>query len=109
MEYTPRVNGFQIQDVTYIGKPPEDAPTKFAVVKWVKADPPFEAIDRNGKRKTVYEYCYVVGNLVWDDHEPGFDFESVGLRWLECRPDQEVVDMIMNFAHDKAMELYELS
>lgn len=34
MTYTPRTDGIQITDPTYIGKPPENTPPRFDVVKW---------------------------------------------------------------------------
>ena len=45
MNYTGRIDGFQIRDVTYIGLPPQSTPPQYDIVKWVKADKPYEAID----------------------------------------------------------------
>ena len=105
MTYTPRTDGIQIADVTYIGKPPKDTPPKFDVVKWESSEP-FEAIDiRTGKRETHTEYCYSLGCLEWDAREGCFDFKSVGTRWLEAKPSDKVVDMIMAFCREKGKEL----
>lgn len=35
-EYTERVEGYQIRDVLYFGKPPENAPIRFDIVKWFR-------------------------------------------------------------------------
>ena len=105
MTYTDRVDGFQIRDVTYLGLPPKDTPPTFDIVKWVQCEP-YQARDfRTGERKTYTEYCYSVGSLVWDKHDGGFDFRSVGLRWLESLPNKDVVDMVLRFAHEKSKEL----
>lgn len=106
MDYTERIEGYQIRDVTYIGLPPKDAPPKYDIVKWAVADPPYEALDiSTGRRKMVTEYCYTVGTLVWNRKEPCFEFESCGLRWLEAKPSEAVIDMVLEFAEKKANEL----
>ena len=110
MNYTERIDGYQIRDVTYIGLPPADTPPKYDIVKWewVVADPPYEALNiTTGKREMVTEYCYTVGTLVWNKKEPCFEFESCGLRWLEEKPPEAVVDMVLKFAEEKAKELEE--
>lgn len=105
MTYTPRVDGIQITDVTYIGKPPENTPPRFDVVKWESSEP-FESIDiRTGKRETHSEYCYTLGRLEWDAREGCFDFKSIGTRWLEAKPSDKVVDMILTFCREKGKEL----
>lgn len=115
-DYTPRIggtrpdhaDGFQIMDVTYFGKPPADTPIEYDIVKWEQCEP-FEAYSlRDGKRHTYTEHCYSVGRLEWNDREPCFEFSSIGLRWLEANPPQEVVDMILKFAEEKAKELTDL-
>ena len=110
MNYTERIDGYQIRDVTYIGMPPKDAPIEYDIVKWAKPDKPYEALSWDTKKnemtkKLITEYCYSVGRLVWDKHESCFGFESVGLRWLEAKPSEAVVDMILEFAEKKAKEL----
>lgn len=54
-----------------------------------------------GKPKKIDEYCFVVAELVWDEHEGDFEFASVGLRWLEEKPSERVVDMILEFAENR--------
>lgn len=97
MEYTPRVDGFQIRDVTYLGKPPKDAPTKYAIVKWENCEPTKVIDGRTGEPKIMTEFCYVVADLVWNAKEPCFEIEGVGTRLLEARPSDAAIDMILNF------------
>ena len=106
MNYTERVEGYQIRDVVYFGKPPKDAPELYDIVKWNTHDKPFEAIDgTTGERITVTESCYTVGFLEWNRREPCFEFKSCGLRWLEENPPKEVIDMVLKFAEEKGKEL----
>lgn len=91
--YTERYKGFQIRDINYLGDPPEDAPIMFDVVQWFEDE-------YNGK-----ECCWSVAHLVYDDREPCFDLQSVGLRWLEVHPSEEVEDWIMKWCDYKLREL----
>lgn len=105
-EYTERYKGFQIRDVTYLGEPPTNIPPTFDVVKW-ESDTPIEAIDIvDGKSKTFTEYCYSVGNLIYNPKEPCFEFKSCGLRWLEAKPDEDVMNWILKWCEYKLQELY---
>lgn len=105
MVYTPRVDGFQIKDVTYVGKPPKDEPIKYAIVKW-KQCAPMQVIDSlTGKPKIITEYCYVVADLVWNAKEPCFEIEGVGTRLLEARPSDAATDMILDFCKIREEEL----
>lgn len=105
-EYTERIDGFQIRDVAYWGLPPVDAPIRFDIVKWEQTEP--RDVYSVEKRKYIKstEYCYSVGWLEYNEHEPCFEFHSVGLRWLECKPTQKVIDAILAFAEaqEKAIE-----
>lgn len=92
-EYTERYKGFQIRDVAYLGDPPQDAPLQYDVVKW--------ETDEGGR-----DYCWSVGNLVYDPKEPCFDFESIGLRWLEAKPDEDVINWVIKWCEYKLQELY---
>lgn len=106
MDYTERVDGYQIRDVCYIGLPPKDTPQRYDIVKWVKANHPYEAYDLiTGKRKKIEEYCYSIGTLEWNAKEPCFEFSSVGLRWLEENPPKKIIDMILDFVERKGKEL----
>lgn len=105
-EYTERYKGFQIRDVIYLGEPPKDIPPTFDVVRWEKYDRPTMTVDlRTGKQKESIEYCYTVGRLIYDAKEPCFDFESVGLRWLEAHPDEDVEKWIIKWCEYKLQEL----
>ena len=113
MEYTDRVEGFQIRDVTYFGLPPAGTPPTFDIVKWESFEPrETMCMDRVGNRwvgekRVISESCFSVGMLVWDRHEGDFRFESVGLRWLEEKPSDAVIQMILDFAEKKCKELAE--
>ena len=114
-EYTERIDGFQIRDITYFGLPPVGIPPSFDVVKWKPEKKPHVATvyytDENGqlqhKEQLITEYCFSVGSLRWNKHESDFDFESVGLRWIMENPSKEVNDMILKFCEEKGKEIYE--
>lgn len=92
-EYTPIVDGFQIRDITYItalNKYPENPP-KFDIVKWEEID------GETGEERQITKYCYSVGRLEWNPKKPCFEFESIGLRWLESNPSERVIKMILGF------------
>ena len=104
-EYTDRFQGFQIRDCNYIGEPPTDIPPTFDIVKW-KQHEPTETINlKTGKKEIRAEHCYSVGHLVYDKKEPCFRFQSVGLRWLEEHPSEEVERWIIKWAEYKLEEL----
>lgn len=91
-EYTERYKGFQIRDVCYVEEPPKDEPLKYDVVQWYRRD-------------FSEEFCWSVANLVYDPKEPCFDLESIGLRWLECHPDEDVENWIIKWCEYKLQEL----
>ena len=104
--YTPRVDGFQIRDVVYFGRPPKSEPIKYDIVKWYKLDEPIEVIDsRTGEKKMQDEFCYSVAFLEWNEHEPCFELRGVGIRLLESGLTQAATDMILDFCEKKAKEL----
>lgn len=104
--YTPRVDGFQIRDVVYFGRPPKSEPIKYDIVKWTKLIEPVEVIDAwTGETKTQTEFCYSVAFLEWNDHEPCFELRGVGLRLLESGLTQAATDMILDFCEKKAEEI----
>ena len=106
--YTDRVDGFQIADPTYIGLPPAGTPPTFDVVKWFQYDEPVRAIDMySGEEKEVSEGCIVVAVLTWNRKEDSFDFRSILMRWLEEKPTEAVVRMVLDFAEQKGKELAE--
>lgn len=105
-EYTERYKGFQIRDVIYLGESPKDTPPTFDIVKWEKYDRPTMTTNlRTGEQEESTEYCYSVGRLVYDAKEPCFDFEGVGLRWLEAHPDEDVEEWIIKWCEYKLQEL----
>lgn len=103
--YTPRVCGFQIRDVVYLGRPPKNEPIKYDIVKWVQCEPHEVISLETGEPRIMSEFCYTVGTLEWNAHEPRFEFRSIGLRWLEADVPGEVVDMILGFCEKKAAEM----
>ena len=104
-EYTDRFQGFQIRDCNYFGEPPTDIPPTFDIVKW-NQHKPIETINlETGEKEMRAEHCYSVGLLVYDKKEPCFNFESIGLRWLEAHPSEEVERWIIKWAEYKLEEL----
>lgn len=91
--YTDRYKGFQIRECNYLGDPPTNIPPTFDVVKWYTHD--------DNK-----EYCYSVGRLIYNSKEPCFDFESIGLRWLDAHPDEDVENWLIKWAEYKLRELH---
>lgn len=91
--YTEKYKGFQIRDINYLDDPPDDEPIMFDVVQWCE-----DAY--SGK-----EYCWSVARLIYDDKEPCFDLQSVGLRWVEAHPPREVEDWIIKWCDYKLREL----
>lgn len=79
-----RFNKFGFSKVIYFGDLDRDVfPNKIDIVKWENISPT-EVIDwKTGKRKTITEYCYVIAQLEWNDHEPCWEFKSIGTRYLE--------------------------
>ena len=114
MNYTERVDGFQITDVMYIGLPPKDTPPRFQVVKWYDVEPHegwvYHKEDETWKPRweKITEGSYAVACLEWDPHEPQFVFRSYGTRWLEEKPTEAVVKMILDFCEKKEKELTEI-
>lgn len=110
--YTDRADDFQITDVTYFGRPPKDTQPEFAIVKWYRHDPPLKNVtvirdDQVLLNQTVYESNIVVAFLRWKKSEEEFYLESVGMRWLEKRPTEAVVQMVLDFAEKKGKEIRE--
>lgn len=68
-----RFKQFEIRKPTFLGNPPSEDYFKynFDVVKWA---------DDNS-------HCWSIGHLEYDRKEPGFEFRSVGLRYLRDRED----------------------
>lgn len=105
MDYTSRIDGFQIRDLVYLpGFEPKEPQRQFDIVKWQQTEPR-EVIDgKTGEKRISTEYCYSVARLNWDEKIEGFNFQSIGLRWLEIEPTAAVCQMIKAFAEFKTME-----
>ena len=88
-----RFKNFEIRKCTFLGDPPTPDYHKwnFDLVKWAK----HEESDR--------EYCFSVGRLTWDRKEPGFEFRSVGTRYLEEREDG-LEEWLLKWCELKAVE-----
>lgn len=112
-KYTEIFKNYQIRDVQYLimdetssKDPPKDKPIEFDVVKWYDHKP-IEIIDgETGEKKISTRSCYSVGRLVYNPKEPYIDFQSVGLRWLEEHPDEDVENWLIKWCEYKLVELY---
>ena len=104
------IDGIKIERVTYFpGCAPANADSerRFAISKTVHCEP-YEATDMRTHEKKIYTTnSYVIANLEWNEKEGDFDFESVGMRWLEAAPSKEVCDMILRFCNKMAKEYEE--
>lgn len=101
MDYTPILDNIQIRDMVYLCIEDEENksnPVKeFDVVQWHEINP-IETINMITKKKEITKKsCYSLGKLVWDAKEECFDFNSCGLRWLEAKPSERAIDMIIGF------------
>lgn len=81
-------------------------PHKFDLVKWEDHEP-YEVTDWVTGEKTIStRHCFSVGQLTWDPREPGFEFESIGLRYLQYRVDG-LEKFILDFCEMMRKELEE--
>ena len=98
-KYTEIWNDFQITSPTFLDGHLE--PEQYSIIKWQDYDPPFEAIDwETGEKKMVSRSSFVIGDLVWDDDEWGFKFQSCGMRYFEHRIDG-LEEWIMKFCDER--------
>lgn len=105
MVYTDVFKGFQIRDITYLVEP-KTKPIKYDVVKWVEHDPPLKTTNlETGKKETTERTCYSVATIEFNQKEPCFEFNSVGLRWLSEHPDTDVEEWIIKWCEYKLHEL----
>ena len=58
-------------------------PKRFEVVKWRNCEPCEVTDALTGEKKIITRHCFVVAWIKWDDKEPGWEFESVGTRFLD--------------------------
>lgn len=102
--YTDIWNGFQFRAPAYLDGHFE--PHQFDLVKWEECEP-HEVIDwYTGEKKISTRYCFSIATLIWNKKEPGFEFESVGLRYLENRIDG-LEKFILDFCETIESELEE--
>jgi hypothetical protein len=102
--YTDVWNGFQFRAPAYLDGHHE--PHKFDLVKWEDHEP-YEVTDWvTGEKRMSTRSCFSIATLTWDSKEQGFDFESVGLRYLEHRVDG-LEKFIFNFCEMMIKELKE--
>lgn len=72
-------------------------PDIYDLVKW-ETHEPYEVTDmKTGEKKISTRNCFSIGKLIWDEREPGFNFHSCGLRYLENRVDG-LEEFILEFA-----------
>ncbi len=103
--FPPSIDDIEICNVTYFpGYEPEVKPRSFDIVKWEQHAPCEVMSLRTGKKEISTRSCYSLAFLKWDDKERGFDFNGVGLRWLEAAPSKAVCDMIIDFCNKKTKE-----
>lgn len=105
MDYTERINGFQIRDVVYVPgyEPSTPRPQKFDIVKWYNESASID-LSTGEKAGLPVRHCYSIGQLVWDDHSKCFELHSVGMRWLEEEVPAEFCRVISAFAAFKTAE-----
>ena len=97
-------NGFQFRSPAYLDGHFE--PYEFDLVKWEECEPTEVTDFKTGKKKIQTRYCFSVAMLTWDKKEQAFDFESVGLRYLQHRVDG-LEDYILKFCEEMKKELDE--
>lgn len=78
-----RMNEFGFSRVLFWGSDRDVFPHKIHVVKWVNCEPmEVYSVEKRAYTKTT-TYCYVIGSLEWNSHEPCWEFKSIGTRYLE--------------------------
>lgn len=103
MDYTKRVDGIQIRDVTYLpGFKPNPPPIEYDIVKWEKLERPVIAVRQDGQLEWQVDYCYSLARLEWDEREVEFKLVGVGMRFVEACPSKEACMMISKFAEEAA-------
>ena len=102
-----RFKNFEIRPACFLDGHTD--PKKWDVVKWYDHDP-IKVFDLGlGEEKISTRSCYSVGFLWWNDKEPCWEFESVGLRFLRDYEDglcefilkwAELADLTRRFADE---------
>lgn len=102
-------NGFQFRSPIYLDG--HFDPYKFDLVKWKECEPT-EVIDfttgeiTTSEKKIQTRYCFSIATLTWNRKEESFDFESVGLRYLQHRVDG-LEEYILKFCEEMIKEFDE--
>lgn len=91
-----RHNEFGLSKVVFFGSDKDVFPYRIHIVKWEECKPTETYSLTELKYKTVTSYCFVIGELEWDTKEPGWDFRSLGTRYLEYGT-QELNKWILDF------------
>ena len=100
--YTPIWNDFQIRDVQYIDGHIDL--NRFDVVKWHN-HVPIEVTDwKTGRKRLSSRSCYSIGVIEYDPQSESFDFNSVGLRFLEDYK-EGLNEFILSFIRRRKEEL----
>lgn len=94
-----RMNEFGLQKVANFFHPDRDLfPNKIHVVKWVNCEPTKVYSVEKKEYTTMTCYSYVIGQLMWNSHEPCWEFKSVGTRYLEVGT-EELNKWLMDFCN----------
>jgi len=73
------------------------------IVHWTYTpdNPWMEYDNATGQYSYRFEYCTTIGYLRWESKDGGyFRFVSVGMRWLETAPSEEICQHICRVAAD---------
>ena len=67
-----KIGRFEIRDITFVGEKPTNRPKyEYDVICWAED----------------HSYCWSIARLWWNDKESGFEFESIGTRYLRYADD----------------------
>ena len=77
-----KFKGFEIR--SYVGLDGRTTEGRYEVVKWYTTKSPIEVTDAcTGEKKMRDTFCYVVAWITWNPKEPEWEFESVGMRFID--------------------------
>lgn len=105
MDYTARIQDYQIRDTVYFPDcKPQEPIREFDIVKWYSHEPQKATNLVTGEKEITTESCYSIAFLKWNEDAQDFDFQSIGMRWLEEEVPAEFCRVIKAFADFKAAE-----
>lgn len=91
-----RMDEFAFAPIHYWGSDMDVFHYKFHIVKWVETEQ-MRIYSLDEKRYVEHTtYNYAIGELEWDDHEPCWEFRSIGTRFLEDGT-EELMKWILDF------------